>query len=46
VPTGLVGESKMGTITVEKGKVKFNGNPLEGDAEAALKALCIEKKRD
>jgi hypothetical protein len=45
VPAGVMGEAKMGTITVEKGQVKFNGNPLEGDAEAALKALCAEKDK-
>lgn len=44
VPAGLLGEAKIGTITVEKGQTKFNGNPLEGDAEAALKAICAEQK--
>ncbi|MBI3440425.1 MAG: hypothetical protein HY052_01240 [Proteobacteria bacterium] len=40
VPAGFEGKANMGTITVERGQVKFNGKPLEGDAEAALKALC------
>jgi hypothetical protein len=43
-PAGLLGEAKVGTITVEKGQTKFNGNPLEGDAEAALKAICAAQK--
>ncbi len=43
-PQGVLGEAKMGTVTVEKGRVAFNGNPLEGDAEAALKALCADQK--
>jgi hypothetical protein len=43
-PTGVLGEAKMGTITVEGGKVRFNGKPLEGDAEAALVALCAPEK--
>jgi hypothetical protein len=43
-PTGVMGETKMGTITVEKGKVLFDGKPLESDAEAALRALCAPKK--
>jgi hypothetical protein len=44
VPAGLMGEAKMGTITVEKGQVKFNGDPLEGDEVATLKALCAAQK--
>ena len=43
-PAGLEGEASMGTITVEKGQAKFNGTPLEGDAQAALKALCATQK--
>jgi len=43
-PAGTMGEARMGTITVEKGQVKFNGKPLEGDAEAALRALCADPK--
>lgn len=44
VPAGTMGEAKMGTITIEKGQVQFNGKPLEGDAEAALRALCSPHK--
>ncbi|MCE9507372.1 MAG: hypothetical protein K8R48_03510 [Alphaproteobacteria bacterium] len=43
-PTGVLGETKMGTVTVEKGKIMFNGKPLGGDAEAALVALCAPEK--
>lgn len=39
-PAGVEGKTEIGTITVEDGKIKFNGKPLEGDAEAALIALC------
>lgn len=45
-PEGVLGEAKMGTVTVEKGQVRFNGNPLEGEAEATLKALCAEQKTE
>lgn len=44
VPAGIEGKTKIGTITVEKGQIKFNGTPLEGDAEAALKAICKAQK--
>jgi hypothetical protein len=43
-PTGLLGETKMGVITVDNGQVSFNGKPLEGDAVSALKALCAPKQ--
>lgn len=43
VPAGMAGEAKIGAITIENGQVKFNGSPMEGDAEAALKALCTRQ---
>jgi hypothetical protein len=43
-PTGVMGETRMGTITVENGQVTFNGKPLEGDAETALRALCARQR--
>jgi len=43
-PTGVEGKTRIGTITVEKGQLRFNGNPLEGDAAAALRALCLAQK--
>lgn len=45
VPRGLEGQMKVGTITIEKGQTYFNGKPLGGEAEAALKKLCTEKKK-
>lgn len=43
-PTGLEGEAVMGRIDVDKaGHVSFNGKPLEGEAEATLRALCAPK---
>lgn len=44
VPAGVQGKTVIGTIAVENGQVTFNGKPLEGDATAALKALCAAKK--
>lgn len=44
VPDGVFGEMKVGTITVDKGQMLFNGNPVEGDAEAALKTICATQK--
>ncbi len=43
VPPGSQGLMKVGTITIEKGQATFNGNPLEGQAAAALKAICAAK---
>jgi hypothetical protein len=43
-PTGLEGEAVMGKIEVDKtGHATFNGQPLEGNAEAALRELCAPK---
>lgn len=43
-PVGLENEASMGKITVDKaGNVTFNGKPLEGNAEAALRDLCVPK---
>lgn len=45
VPQGMEGQMTLGAITVDKaGAVRFNGNPVEGDAVAALKAFCAAKK--
>ena len=43
VPPGSQGLMKIGTVTIENGQATFNGNPLEGDAVAALKAACAAK---
>lgn len=40
VPAGVISEMSVGSVTIEKGKVSFNGKPIEGDAEATLRALC------
>lgn len=43
-PVGLEGEAVMGKIVIDKqGHVTFNGQPLEGPAEAALRELCAPK---
>lgn len=41
---GVQDYATIGTIKLEKGKATFNGAPLEGDAEAALKAICAAQK--
>lgn len=44
VPTGLEDKAVMGTIQMDKdGHMTFNGQPLEGDAEKALRELCAPK---
>jgi hypothetical protein len=40
LPAGTQALAKVGTITYEKGELKFNGKPLNGEEEAHLKALC------
>lgn len=40
VPAGVISEMSVGSVTIEKGRVSFNGKPIEGDAEATLRALC------
>lgn len=43
-PSGLEGEAVMGKVEVDKtGHVTFNGQPLEGSADAALRNLCAPK---
>lgn len=45
-PAGVEGQARIGTVKVDKdGRVHFNGQPLEGEAETALRALCLEKGR-
>lgn len=45
IPAGLEGAAPLGVIAVGKdGSATFNGNPLEGDAIAALKAVCAAQK--
>lgn len=44
VPAGTETKTAIGTVTVDKdGHMTFNGRPLEGDAERALRALCAPK---
>lgn len=44
VPTGTEMQANMGEVVVmPDGKMTFNGQPMEGDAEAALIALCKEQ---
>jgi hypothetical protein len=41
VPEGTESKTAIGTVTVDKdGRMTFNGKPLEGDAEKALRELC------
>ena len=44
VPTGTEQKASVGTVTVDKeGHMTFNGKPMEGSAEAALRELCAPK---
>lgn len=44
LPTGTEMSANMGTVEVlPDGKMTFNGQPMEGDAEAALVAICKEQ---
>jgi hypothetical protein len=46
VPIGFENLARIGTVAVDKsGKMTFNGQPMEGPQEAALKALCHQKRR-
>ena len=44
VPTGTEMQANMGMVEVlPDGKMTFNGQPMAGDAEAALIAICKEQ---
>lgn len=44
VPEGTEMQANMGTVEVlPDGKMTFNGQPMAGDAEAALVAICKEQ---
>ncbi len=44
LPTpGLEGVINVGTITSEKGKLSFNGEPMDGHAAKVLRELCTKK---
>jgi hypothetical protein len=44
VPAGTEAKATIGAVTVDKaGHMTFNGKPMEGDAEAALRELCAPK---
>jgi len=44
-PEGLEGKAPIGRIDVQPdGRMFFNGQPLEGEAEAALRGLCKDKQ--
>jgi hypothetical protein len=45
VPPGTQSLMKIGTIVYNKGQLTFNGTPLEGQAEANLKALCAAPEK-
>lgn len=40
---GLEGVVNVGSIAYEKGQLTFNGEPMEGHAAKALRALCAKK---
>ena len=44
VPSGSQSLTKIGTVTYDKGQLLYNGQPMEGPAEAALIALCKPQK--
>lgn len=46
VPPGTEMAMKAGTVTYKDGRFRFNGKPLEGEAEANLRALCTEKQEE
>lgn len=47
VPAGLEGQSTVGKVTVGRdGSITFNGEPMEGPAQAALRDLCSKKEKD
>lgn len=42
-PAGLEGQAKIGRISIDRqGNALFNGEPLDGDSNAALRALCSD----
>jgi hypothetical protein len=42
-PAGLEGKMMIGTVALQDGHVTFNGQPIEGQAEAALRSLCAQE---
>lgn len=45
VPAGTEMQAVMGTVEIQPdGRMTFNGEPMEGQSEAALYALCAEKQ--
>ena len=45
VPAGVEGQAKIGTVVLQQdGSLTFDGKPMEGEAEAALRALCGQKQ--
>lgn len=43
-PKGVEGQAVIGRVDVARdGRMYFNGQPMEGPSEAALRALCAEK---
>ena len=45
VPAGIMGEARLGSVTVKNGEVKFNGQTLDEKAEIALKDLCDKETK-
>lgn len=45
-PQGVEGKAVVGRVDIGKdGRMLFNGQPMEGQAEASLRALCKDKPR-
>jgi hypothetical protein len=44
IPYAIEGNMTAGTVTYDNGTLFFNGKPMEGEAEANLKALCNRDK--
>lgn len=42
-PAGVEGEGKIGTLTLENGRLIFDGKPVEGEGEAGLRAFCASE---
>jgi hypothetical protein len=45
LPGGLKGDLPLGIVSIEGGRLLFNGQPLVADTEAALAAACAQARR-
>lgn len=45
IPAGLAGEARLGSIAIDEGEVMFNGEPMSGQTQHELTALCKESTK-